>query len=143
MYMKTTLLFLIGSLLLISCGQGKKTQEKLPFSNDYLIGEFSSQEGGVGELKIAKQGENYMLMQKMENNEWTKGEKLTAMPGQQLIEKFGKDWPGIISAALTSGMCDCYRVQPGESLGGITMGEQPGTEYFSRCFSDSYLYKVK
>ncbi len=141
--MKTIILFLIGSLTLISCGQGKKTQEKLPFSNDYLIGEFSSQKNGAGELKIAKQGENYVLMQKMENNKWTEGEKLTALEDGQLIEKFGNNWAGIISAALTSGMCDYYRVQPGESLGGITMGEQPGTEYLSRCFSDSYLYKVK
>jgi len=141
--MKINILFLIGLLTLISCGQGENNQEKLAFSNDYLIGEFSSKKNGSEELKIVKQGENYMLMQKIENNKWAEGEMLTGIKKEQLVEKFGDNWSNIVSAALTSGMCDYYRLQPGENAGGITMGEQPDTEYLSRCFADNYLYKVK
>jgi len=141
--MKTNILLLIGILTLFSCSQGKKTQEKLPFSNDYLIGEFSSEKKGKGELKIVKQGDFFVLTQKIENDKWTEGEKLTAVSNEQLIEEFGDNWANVVIAALTSGMCDYYRLQPGASVEGITMGNQPDTDYLSRCFADNYLYKVK
>lgn len=141
--MKTNILFFIGLLTIFSCGQGEKNQGKLTFSNDYLVGGFSSEKNGDEEFKIVKQGDNYILMQKIARNQWTEGERLSEISNEQLDEKFGDDWTNILSAALTSGMCDYYRLQPGQSLGGITMGAQPDTEYVSRCFADNYLYKVK
>lgn len=128
-----------------SCGMSVRCvmdYEKLTFSNDYLIGEFSTQKNGGSELKISKQGTNFVLMNKIDNK-WAAEEKLTEMDEEQLIEKFGDNWMNIVCAALTSGICDYYRLQPGKKLGGITMGDQPDTEYLSRCLADNYLFKVK
>jgi hypothetical protein len=141
--MRKNFLLFIGFVFILGCTQNNKTQEKQPFSNDYLIGEFSSQKKGPVELKIVKKGEGYFLSQPIDNNKWSDEESLKGLSNEQLVEKFGENWSDIIAAALTSGMCDYYKLQPGKSAGGVTMGNQPDTEYLSRCFADNYLFKVK
>ncbi|MBW3546154.1 MAG: hypothetical protein KY428_11250 [Bacteroidetes bacterium] len=129
-------------VLLVGCNQSENKQDKIAFSNDYLIGQFASQKGGEAELMITKKGNEFVLQQLIEDNKWSEEEKLSPITDDKMEEAFGTDWKDKVSAGLTSGMCSYYRLQPGIDAGGITTGEVIPTEYLSRCFADNYLYKI-
>lgn len=135
------LLFTLFTLI-ISCTQLNKQQEEIPFSNDYLIGQYSSQENGEVELRIINKGNEIVLQQLMENKEWSVEEKLTPVPDEKIRENFGPIWKNKVSAALSSGICDYYRLRQQTTTEKEVKEETLPSEYISYCFAVNYLYKV-
>ncbi|MDB4292759.1 hypothetical protein N9954_05075 [Maribacter sp.] len=131
---------LLTVLLVFSCSQ----KEKEAYSNDHLVGEYSSTKNGKTEFAIKKDESGYYFQQPTaDGTDWTPREDLTAMTEGQLTEALGANWSDFTLAGLTSGMCSYFRVSKDSNTGGMSMGKQPETEYFSRCFGDNYFYKVK
>ena len=131
---------LLTVLLVFSCAN----KEKITFSNEYLLGEYSSVKDGKIEFAIKKDKSGYYFQQPIENGtEWSPRENLTEMTDKELKEELGAKWKDFTLAGLTSGMCSYFRVSANSKTGGMSMGQQPDTEYFSRCFGDNYFYKIK
>lgn len=130
------------SILMISCTQSEKQQEEIPFNNDYLLGQYSSQENGEADLRIIKKGDEIVLQQLMKNKEWSEEEKLTPLPDKEISENFGPMWKKQVSAALTSGICDYYKLRPQNPKEGELKEETQPSEYISYCFAVNYFYKV-
>ncbi|MBU3024769.1 MULTISPECIES: hypothetical protein [Zobellia] len=127
-------------ILITACSQ----KEKATFSNEHLLGEYSSTKNGKTEFVIKKDESGYYFQQSIENGTgWSPREDLTEMTEEQLKEELGPNWKEFTLAGLTSGFCSYFRVSDNSKTGGISMGKQPETEYFSRCFGDNFFYKIK
>ncbi|WP_435262047.1 hypothetical protein [Tenacibaculum sp. nBUS_03] len=131
---------LLISLFVLSCSQNDNTI----FSNDHLIGEFSSKEGGQVEFVIKKDESGYYLQQLIENGTtWSPRENLTPMTEKELENNLGANWKDYTLAGLTSGTCSYFRGTESKLSSGITIGDQDKSKYFSRCFTDNNFFRVK
>ncbi len=137
--MYKNILTLLILVLFTSCGNKKET-----FSNDLLIGEYSSTKNGTVEFVIKKDETGYYFQQSIKNGtDWAPRENLTEMTEKELEENLGRNWKEYTYAGLTSGICSYFKGSKTKITKGITAGDQPNTVYFSRCFSDNYFYKIK
>lgn len=119
-------------------------KEKVTFSNDLLIGQYSSTKNGKIEFVIKKDESGYYLQQLIKNGtDWSPRENLTEMTEAELKENLGENWKEYTLAGLTSGVCSYFRGTESKLSNGITIGKQDSSKYISRCFTDNNFYRIK
>lgn len=120
------------------------SKEKITFSNDHLIGEYSSTKNGKIEFVIKKDELGYYLQQLIKNGtDWSPRENLSEMTDAELEENLGPNWKEYTLAGLTSGVCSYFRGSESKLSNGITIGKQNESKYFSRCFTDNNFYRIR
>ncbi len=108
---------------------------------DALVGEYSSKSGGSAELKIAKEGDKYLLMER-KGDGWSEGVAMVACDDSFYSQIFGEKWKDAEPMALRveGGSLFVAKVKQGASVGGRTFNT--GYYMFLNMLMQGDVYKL-
>lgn len=91
-------------LMIFSC--------KLSNPKDDLIGEFSSKEGGTGELRITKEEGKYFASM-LNGGNWSAPYPLEDVKEDDYVKIFGDDWKSYVDAGMQGDGVGIFKVNKG------------------------------